>query len=127
MLSTALSTSARKLVMRRLTNFLLAGLAVAAPLWVAGCSESGEGHTAAEQLKAEQQDVREAQEKLEDARYDIGEQKQELQDARENLAEQTRELEQSEDAAGDAERQLAKEKADVEAERTDVDPAPQPQ
>ena len=93
-----------------------------AALLLSGCGDEPE--TGPEQLRAEQHDVKEAQENLEETRDDISEQKEELKEARENVAEQTRELEQAEDAAGDAERQLAKEKADVEAERTDADPVP---
>lgn len=97
-------------------------LAAISALLFSGCNDEPEtGH---EQLRAEQHDVKEAQENLEESREEIAEQKEELKEARENIAEQTRELEQAEDAAGDAERQLAKEKADLEAERTDADPVP---
>ena len=111
--------------MPRLAKPIAVSLAAVAALIFAGCNEEPE--TGTEQLRAEQHDVKEAQENLEDARDDIAEQKEELKEARENIAEQTRELEQAEDAAGDAERQLAKEKSDVEAERTDADPVPSPQ
>jgi hypothetical protein len=104
---------------------LAACLPVAAALLLSGCDGADREDVGTRQLNAEQKDVKEAQGNLEEAREDVAEQKKELHEAKQDVAEQTRELEAAEDAAGDAERQLAKEQADAEAERTDADPAPQ--